>query len=171
MNKLIIHNVLRFVFLILFQVLVLNNILLGNYVTPYLYVLFIIMLPTNIPNWLLLILSFSVGFSIDLFSGELGFHAFASTLMGFSRVFVLKLVFPQSEIENPITPSIQTLKYKTFFSYVGIMVFIHHFSYFLVEIFRFSEFFQILIRTFLSSILTVLLIAIYQFLFIPRKKS
>ena len=38
-------NILRFLFLVLFQVLILNNIQFSGYINPYLYVLFILMLP------------------------------------------------------------------------------------------------------------------------------
>ena len=62
MNKLVLKNVLRFVFLIGIQVLVLNNVLFMNYINPYIYILFILLLPFDTARWLLLVLSFALAF-------------------------------------------------------------------------------------------------------------
>ena len=48
MNRLVWRNIGRFVLLMLLQLLVLNNVYLGGYVMPMLYVLFILMLPTSV---------------------------------------------------------------------------------------------------------------------------
>ena len=48
MNRLVIQNVIRGLVLIFFQVMVLNNIYLGGYVNPFLYILFILMLPVDL---------------------------------------------------------------------------------------------------------------------------
>ena len=55
----ILQQVFRFVFLVALQVIVLNHIQWSGYVNPYIYILFILMLPVEIPNWLLLVLSFA----------------------------------------------------------------------------------------------------------------
>ena len=44
MNKTVLQ-IIRFVVLVLFQVLVINHIRLGGYVHPYIYMLFIMLLP------------------------------------------------------------------------------------------------------------------------------
>ena len=68
MIKQILNFTLLFVFLVLLQVLVLNNIQLSGYINPYFYVLFILLLPFETANWLLLILAFALGISIDVLS-------------------------------------------------------------------------------------------------------
>ena len=50
----VVGNTLRFIFLVLLQVLILNNIQLSGYLNPFLYVLFILMLPFETPKWLVL---------------------------------------------------------------------------------------------------------------------
>ena len=47
--NLVIRNIARCLLLVLLQVLVLNNIYLGGYITPYLYILFVLMRPTSLP--------------------------------------------------------------------------------------------------------------------------
>ena len=75
-NNILKHSV-RFVFLVLLQVLILNNIQLNGFINPYLYILFIIMLPFEIPVWLLMLLAFVMGISIDMFLNTMGIHVCA----------------------------------------------------------------------------------------------
>lgn len=72
---------IMFVSLVLVQVLILNNIQFSGFVNPYVYVLFILLLPFTIPGYLLLGLSFLMGISIDIFSNTLGLHAAASVFL------------------------------------------------------------------------------------------
>lgn len=58
MNSLILKNIVRFIFLTLLQILVINYLQLPFGMQLYLYVLFILLLPYQTPNWLLLILAF-----------------------------------------------------------------------------------------------------------------
>ena len=68
MNKTLLH-IIRFVVLVLVQVLLVNHIRLGGYVHPYVYILFVMLLPINISNWQLLLLGFGLGFCVDMFTG------------------------------------------------------------------------------------------------------
>ena len=76
-------NIIRFVALVIVQVLIVNHIRLGGYVHPYIYLIFVMLLPINMPGWQLLISGFSIGLVIDLFMGTLGMHAGATTMMAF----------------------------------------------------------------------------------------
>ena len=52
-----INSILRFglifILLILLQVLFFNNIQFSGYVNPYVYIMFILLLPVEIPSWLI----------------------------------------------------------------------------------------------------------------------
>ena len=82
------------VLLILFQILVLNNIQFSGYVNPYVYIMIILVLPSVTPAWLVLIISFLTGLTIDLFSGSPGMHASATLLAGFARPLCSEDYFP-----------------------------------------------------------------------------
>ena len=161
----VIKNWLRFIFLVLFQVLILNNVELSGYLNPFLYVLFILMLPFQTPNWLVLILAFAMGISVDMFSNTGGLHAAASVLMGFLRQPILKLISPREGFDVVQRPTIQQFGLGWFFSYAGILVLIHHLFLFYMETFNFSEFGTTFIRVILSSVFTLSLIFISQFFF------
>ncbi|MBR9830716.1 rod shape-determining protein MreD [Acidiluteibacter ferrifornacis] len=162
MIKQILNFTLLFVFLVLLQVLVLNNIQLSGYINPYFYVLFILLLPFETANWLLLILAFALGISIDVFSSTMGMHTSALLLMAFLRPSILKLISPRDGYDSNQSPSIQDFDFRWFAIYVSVLVFAHHFVLFFIEAFRFSDFFYTLTKVILSSLLTILLIFISQ---------
>ncbi|MCK5857309.1 MAG: rod shape-determining protein MreD [Bacteroidales bacterium] len=170
MSKIIIINSLRFILLILLQVLVLNNVNLGGYINPYVYVMFVLLLPFETPKWLLLLSAFLIGLSIDLFMGSMGMHAAATTFMAFLRPSVSRIIHSRREYEPSIKPGINDLGIKWFLSYTLLLVFAHHTLLFFIEAFRFEEFFSILNRIFLSTIVSSLLIILLNLLVKKERK-
>ena len=158
-------NIIRFLILVFLQVFILENINLRGYINPYLYVYFILLLPFEIPGWLLLISSFALGFSIDTFLGTLGIHTASSVLMAFSRPLVIKAIPSRKDFEPGMQPSISDLGFVWFFTYSLILILIHHLALFYIEVFRFTDFFNTFLRAVLSSIFTLLLVIITQYLF------
>lgn len=167
----IIKNIFRFFFLVFLQVLIIKNIELGRFINPFLYVLFILMLPFNTPNWLVLIISFLLGLTVDMFYDTMGMHAAACTFMAYARSGVLKLFSPREGYEFGTQPTIQHLGVPWFLSYAGILIVLHHLVLFYMEVFRFSEFFSTLLRVFLSSLFTLLFIVTSQFFFHRKQQQ
>jgi hypothetical protein len=163
-------NIVRFIFLVLFQVLVLNHINLGGYINPYFYIYFILLLPFATPKWLLLISSFFLGLSVDLFTHTPGLNAAACVLMGFTRPFVIGRISTGNEYQVGEQPSLRFQDVKWFSYYTVILVLIHHFTLFYLEVFRFREFFTTFLRFLLSSVFTILLVFLSEYLFYGRKK-
>ena len=166
----IIRNIIRFIVLVLAQVLIIKNIELGRFINPFIYVLFIIVLPFETPRWLLLLSAFVLGITVDLFYDTAGMHASAAVFMAYVRPGVLKLFSPRDGYEFGTQPTIQYLGVPWFLSYSGILILFHHLVLFYIEVFRFSEFFSTLIRVLVSSVFTLLLVIISQYLF-QRKKD
>jgi rod shape-determining protein MreD len=165
----VIKNSFRFLFLVLFQVLILNNIELSGYLNPFLYVLFILMLPFQTPKWLVLVLAFIIGISVDMFSNTGGLHAAAAVFMAFMRQPILKLISPREGYDVVQSPTIQQFGFGWFFSYAGILVLIHHLFLFYMEAFHFTQFSTTFLRAILSSLFTLSLIFISQFFFSNSK--
>ena len=153
----LLQNIFRFILLVLFQVLVLKNIQFLGYINPYLYILFILVLPVQMPRWLLLILAFILGMTIDVFSNTIGMHAFATVLVAFFRDGIIKLFTNIEEGNNP-TPSFHTFGVSAFVKYVVLIVIIHHTTLFLLEAFSFAHFWIMLTKILLSSLVTIMLI-------------
>ncbi len=165
----IIRNIIRFILLVLVQVLIIKNIELGRFINPFIYVLFIIVLPFETPKWLLLLSAFILGISIDMFYDTAGMHAAATVFMAYIRPGVLKLFSPRDGYEFGTQPTVQYLGIPWFLSYSAILISLHHLVLFYIEIFRFSEFFSTFFRVILSSITTIIIVMVIQYLF--NKKS
>ena len=170
MNKTVLQ-IIRFVVLLLFQVLVINHIRLGGYVHPHIYLIFIMLLPFNTPKWQLLVLGFVLGLSIDLFTGTPGLHAGATTLMAFCRPSIIKLVSGNLKFENIQEPSLGQIDGMWMFRYVLCMVFVHHFALFFLESFSFHLIGQVLLRILLSVPVSIFLIMMILYIFKREKKK
>jgi cell shape-determining protein MreD len=170
MTIIFLKNIGRFVFLILFQVLILNNIQFGGYINPYFYIYFILLLPYETPRWLLLLSAFLLGISLDAFTNTFGLNASACVLMAFVRPFVISAISTGTEFMVGHSPSLKNQGMKWFAYYSIILVLVHHFALFYLEIFRFTEFFQTLLRVLLSSVFTLLIVFIAEYLSYPTEK-
>ena len=164
MINLIPRNIVRFIILVLFQILVLNNIQFSGYVNPFMYVLFILLLPFETPRWLLLVSGFLLGLSIDVFSGTIGMHAAATVLMAYLRPYVLSLISPRDGYESGTYPRLYYFGFTWFLHYAVILVFIHHLVLFYLEVFRLSEFFSTFLRVILSSFFSISLVILSQYI-------
>ena len=157
----VLQNIFSFVILVLFQVLVLNNIQFLGYINPYLYILFILSLPVSTHRWFSLVLAFALGLSIDAFSNTMGMHAFATVLVAFLRNGIIKLFISIEEGNNP-TPSFYTFGVGAYIKYMVMMVMIHHTTLFFLEAFSFAHFWILSTKIILSSLVTILLILGFQ---------
>jgi rod shape-determining protein MreD len=153
----------RFAILVLVQVLLFNQVHLGGFINPYVYVLFILLLPVSMPRYQVLLLSFLTGIVIDWFSNTLGLHAAASVLMGFVRFPVIKLI-TQKESDQSDFPGLMQTGTRWFLLYLSILVVIHHFFLFFIEVFSFENFHLTLLRSLASSLFTVFILFLSQYL-------
>lgn len=169
MGKLLIINIIRFILLIATQVFLLKNIGYYNLSIPYLYILFILLLPFGIPNFLLFILAFFTGLTIDVFYDTLGLNAAACTVMAFVRIVFINLTVQRDGFDNEPDPSLGLMGFRWFIFYAVILTFFHHLILFSFENFKFSELGFILIRVILSTLFTVLFMLITEFTFFSKK--
>jgi hypothetical protein len=157
-----------FIVLILAQLLVFNNIEFSGFINPYVYILFIILLPFTIPKVVLLLGAFLIGLVMDLFMGTPGVHSSATVLMAFSRPFVMSLFSPREGYQTGTYPRLTQFGLEWFVKYTVMLVLIHHFALFYLEIFTFNHFFSTFFRVILSSLLTSMIIIFSQFFIFRR---
>lgn len=153
-----------FVVLVLVQVLILNNIQVSGLINPYIYILFILLLPFTIPGWLLLGISFLLGISIDIFTNTPGIHSGATVLLGFLRPGIGQLISSREIIEKGNTPNLNQLGFASFFKYVIISVLVHHLFLFFAETFSLGGILETLLRWVLSSFFSIVIILGSQFI-------
>ncbi len=165
------HNAFRFLGLILLQLIIIDNIQISGYVNPFIYVLFIMLLPLNISVTLSMFLALLIGLVNDFFANTGAIHAAASVFLAFSRPIVLRLLAPPAGYEDVITPSIKDLGISWFLTYSLLLIFIHHTTLFFLEIFSFSEIFFTILKILGSLISSLILILIGVFLFSSKSKT
>ncbi len=152
-----------FAVLVLVQVLILNHIQFSGFVNPYIYLLFILLLPLNTPRYAVLLLAFVIGITIDIFSNSLGVHAFASVFIAYMRPAVIRLISSREE-DMSNYPGLMQTTWGWFVSYVTIMVVFHHLALFYMEVFTFSHFLLTLSRVALSSVFSIFIIVLSQYI-------
>lgn len=168
MTKKILSWILRFVLIVVFQVFILNNIHIFGLINPLVYIWFLILIPIDTEAWVVLLTSFLLGLSIDIFENQLGLHAGVMVFMAFIRPLFIKLYFRGNMDGDSLIPSLGLMGMNRYIPFVFIFVFVHHFLYFTFEIFSLSEFLYTLVRILLSSVFSSLIIIILDSIFIKR---
>jgi rod shape-determining protein MreD len=156
--------------LIFLQVFLLKNVALYDLSTPYLYILFILLLPFETPNIVLFILSFLLGLTIDMFYDTPGLHAAACTVLALVRVMFISITVQKDGFDNEPEPTLSIMGFRWFFTYALVLTLFHHFFLFNLEVFRLTEIQYTLSRFLLSSIFTVFLMLVSGLLFFRRKE-
>ena len=171
MSKLVWRNIGRFVLLMLLQLLVLNHVYLGGYVMPMLYVLFVLMLPTSLKRIPMLLLAFATGLLVDIMSGALGFHALACTVVAMVRILTSDRMLTRGENVVIAVPGIYSVTPQYFIGYAMLLLALFYFVFFSLELFSFRGLGGVLLATVCSTVVTTLLVVLYQVVFIRRRKE
>ncbi len=172
MIDLIKKNVLRFVIIVLLQGYLLKYIKVTNLeITPFLYLLFIILLPYGTSGWLLLSLAFAEGLLIDFLLDTYGEHTAALLLMTFIRPLYLRILANKENYTSSLELSIQNFGFVWFLKYALGMVLIHHIAYYMLEAFQFSYFHITSLKIIFTTLFTIIIIVIVQFLFFKEKSN
>lgn len=172
MLQTVVINIIRIAFLIVLQALVVNRIqLLDGLILPFVYIFGILMLPFSTPRWLTLLIAFATGFIMDYFSGPMGLHTGACTLLGFMQPVVQNILSPREGYETTQRPTVQKMGLGWYLTYATVLTFLHHSWLFLMEVFRFSDFFYQIFHIILSVAGTLVLMTIGQYLIFQSKSS
>ncbi|HWZ14980.1 MAG TPA: rod shape-determining protein MreD [Mucilaginibacter sp.] len=170
MIKAVFVNLVRFVVLVFLQVFLLKNITLYNLSTPYLYILFILLLPFETPNVLLFVLAFILGITIDAFYDTPGLHAAACVLLAFVRILFISITVQKDGFDNEPEPTLSIMGLRWFFTYALVLTLFHHFFLFNLEAFNISELQYMIGRVIMSALFTVFLMLMSGLLFFRRKE-
>ena len=151
------RRALIFIVLCLAQVLVFNHIHLFGCATVLLYVYFVVMFPRNYPRWAILLWSFFLGLSVDVFGNTPGMAAASLTLIGFVQPYLLTLFIPREAPDN-MKSAVTTLGYSKFLTYAAILVLFHCLVFFTIESFSFFNWMQWAMNIAGTALLTLILL-------------
>ena len=168
MTSTVIINIVRFIALLLLQVVIFSKLDLFGFLNPYPYILFILLYPVNSNRTGLLLSSFFLGLFVDMFLNSGGSHAVACVTLAYLRPSFFRFSFGVSyeyqtvKINDRLSPER--------FSFILVSVVTHHLILYLLEIFRFSLILDILLRTVLTTIFTLILCITIIYLIKPGKQ-
>jgi len=160
----ILKNFFRLLALILLQVLVFNRIEISMFLSPMIMVLFIISAPFTNHKWLILISSFALGLSVDLFMNTPGILSFTAVAIAYIRPFVLRALQPREGYAINDRPKAVDLGWAWFSRYAVILTVLFHLLYFIILAFSQDNFLIIIWKTIISSAFTLIFIFIFQLL-------
>jgi rod shape-determining protein MreD len=168
MNNVLFVNIFRFLLLLALQIVIFNNMNFLGYISPYPYILFIILYPVNGNKSGLLLASFLLGFVMDMFSNSGGIHTAACLILAYYRPYLFKFSFGLSyeyqtiKLNDVLTPER--------FSFILFSVLIHHFILFILEAFNISFIWDVFLRTIFSTIFTIILCIIIIYIIKPNRR-
>ncbi len=175
-----VKTLFRFCILIGLQVLLLFRVNLLWWVvpsgfppfSPHIYQLFILLLPFETPVWLLLVLGFLTGLSVDTFMNTAGIHAFATVLMAYLRTNVLSALLPRNLTEySGMEPGIKVMGGVPFLTYMAFLLFLHHLAYYPMLNWSISNFGRLLLQVLAATVTSMLFVVAYVLLFTRQGNS
>ncbi|NJB71906.1 rod shape-determining protein MreD [Saonia flava] len=154
-------NILRFVLLVLVQVLVFNKLNFLGYINPFVYILFLYWYPIKENKGAFIVIAFLLGLFVDIFSDTLALHTAATVTIAFLRPSLMRFVFGVNyEFQSFRISSATKAQQITF---LALLIIIHHIVFFSLEILSFSNALLILkkiIVTFCGTFLMCILLSL-----------
>lgn len=151
------HKAGWFIGLLLLQALILNNVHIAGYATPFLYVYFILKFDTAISRNEILLWGFFLGLAVDVFSNTPGVNAAATVFLAFMRTPYLRLFVPR-ENQDIIVPSARSMGFFSFLKYLFVSILSHHTILFCLAFYSFADIITLLLKIGASTILSIICI-------------
>jgi len=167
MNNIALNIVLRFVGLVLLQVIICSNINFLGYLNPYVYVIFMFLYPITNNRVLFIFLSFSIGLSIDIFLDSGGVHAAASVAIAYVRPLFLKFSFGAAYEYQAVKFSNTNFSQRVI--YFLLLIVIHHAILFSLVVFDKNEGLMVVKQTLYSSVFTLIVCLLLTSLFSKKE--
>lgn len=151
----------RYILVMVLQVLLFNQLQLWGACHPYIYILCLLMMPITLPHSVDMIIGAAVGLVMDVFCNSLGVHTAACILLMYVRPYLIgALVNDKDRLNEQI--SLRAIGMEALLKYVVILVVLHHLTVFLLAAWSWAHISFVLLETFVSSVITILLILGYN---------
>lgn len=152
---------IRFIVVMLFQVLLFNQIQFFGVCRPFIFILFLMMMPITLPSWLDMLIGALVGLLMDIACNSLGVHVASCVLLTYMRrPLIRNLVLEYERLNGEI--SRRTIGVNAFVKYTILLVPTYHLAVFMLSAWGFSHIGWTLLQTVVSSIVSVLLVLGYD---------
>ena len=169
MTRNLIIYVISFVAYVLGQVFF-KNLILFNTGFCFLYVAFVLLMPIETSNLLLMFAGFAIGFAVDVFYNSLGLHAITMVFVAYIRNYWLSTITPQGGYDPGAMPNLPSQGVQWFLVYTMPLVFVHHLILFLIESTG-TLFWYSMLKTINSLLFTMTMLVIQQYLLPQRSRA
>lgn len=160
--------ILLFIALSLVQIFLLNNLVAGSFLCPLIYVAFLILMRLDTMPIVMLACGLAMGSLMDLTMGVAGINTIATLLIAFLRPTLIRLVSPREEWREDGVPSPERMGQSLFWSYLVVMVLLHHTVFFSLEALSWGHLLRTVIRILVSSAASILLVWLTERLFTAK---
>ena len=151
----ILHRLEWFIGLALLQVLVLNQMHIGGYATPFLYIYFILNFNSRVGRNTLMLWAFALGLTVDVFGNTPGMNAAVAVCLAFCRSSILRLV-THRDLDEGFRPGIKSMGIAPFFRYELLASGLYCTLLWMVDTFSFFDVPVLLFKIITSTASTVL---------------
>lgn len=158
-----IKQIIVLIVALLLQVLLISNLHFLGVCHPYIYIVFLLMMPIRLPKIVDMLIGFALGFLMDIFCNSIGVHIASCTLLMFlRRIIIENLVMDHDRISGEING--QSIGIDNYIRYVIVLTLLHHAMVFLLSAWSFSHFGFTLLEIIVSSIISITLILGYDYI-------
>lgn len=163
MFQTILSRIFWILLLTFLQVVIFNHVHILGYATPLPYIYALIILPSNTPRWLYILIGFCLGLCIDTFTNTPGIAAAATTASGLVVPWLLVAFGPKDlGDDDTLRPNHHTMKWGPFLRYAFCAVTLQCTLFFTIEAFSFFAPLDLLFNILGSIVLTMIFIVILE---------
>ncbi|MCE2613141.1 rod shape-determining protein MreD [Flavobacteriaceae bacterium D16] len=166
-NNVFIH-IVRFILLVLVQVLVFNQLNFLGFINPMVYILFLFWYPIKENRMLFIGLGFVLGLVIDIFSDTLALHSAASVTIAYLRPAMMRFVFGVNYEFQSFRLSNTTLVQQ--FTFLALLILVHHVVFYSLEIFSLANLLLILKKVVFNVLGSIVMCTLLSSLFSTEKE-
>ncbi|MEQ9285677.1 MAG: rod shape-determining protein MreD [Cyclobacteriaceae bacterium] len=163
-------TILLSLIIIFAQVFVFKDLVLFGVAFCFFYVLALLLIPVETNPMLQIVIGFVIGLITDAFYSTQGVHASAATFLMFVRPFWINILNPGTGYGAVDRINIRTQGVQWFLTYTYPLILLHCLILFFVEAFGFANFLITLSKAFFSSLFTLVVVLIIQYLFLNKAK-
>lgn len=166
----VLSGILGGILLFLAQSILFKNMVLFDSAFCFAYVITFLLIPSETSSVIQLIFAFIFGILLDSIYNTLGMHAAASLVFVFAKIYWVQIMMPSGGYDSGsrINMSSQGLQWLLLFSYPLILL--HSLVLLFIEAGGLNTFFFTLSKAFYSSLFTMGMVLIIQYLFFKRMK-
>lgn len=153
----ILHRLEWFLGLVLLQVLLLNQMHVYGYATPFFYIYFILKFNTRTGREELMLWAFMLGLLVDMFCNTPGINAAAATCLAFVRSHLIRLVTLR-DMDEGFRPGVKSMGFSSFFRFSLLSCILFCVMFWVIDTFSFFNITTLLLKIITSTLTTLLCI-------------